>query len=144
MNTSSFNTLYSSTTLVGILLIIVGVVFLLNLTNINIKIGTLLLFIGILMIMFYSANETTNKTLFTGQKIFVIFTLWLCISFLMTYNIDADIFSIFVILGLITLREFFYGSVSSGVEKRLHVLFYSLIVLFILIISQRIMLILQI
>lgn len=144
VNTFSFSTLYYSNTLIGILLIIVGAIFLLNLTNLNIKIGTMLLSIGVLMIMFYSVNETTNKTSFTGQKIFVIFTIWLCISFLITYNIDADIFFIFAILGIITLREFFYGSVSSRLEKRLHVLFYSLIILFILIITQRIMLILHI
>ena len=140
----SFDALYYSNTLIGILLIIVGVIFLLNFTNLNIKIGASLILIGILLIMIFNINEKTiNKTL-TGPEVFFIFTIWLFISLLITYNIDADIFLIVVILGIITLREFLFGSVSPRLEKRMHVLFYGLLIFFILIVAQRIINILDI
>ena len=140
----SFDTLYYSNTLIGILLIIFGVIFLLNFTNLNVKIGASLMLIGFLLIMFFNINEKSNKKSFTGPEIFVIFAIWLFISLIITYNIDADIFLIVVILGIITLREFLFGSVSPRLEKRMNILFYSLLIIFILIITQRIINILDI
>lgn len=134
----SFNALYYNNSLIGILLVIVGVIFLLNLSNLNIKIGTSLIFIGIILIMFFNINEKTTKKSYTGSEIFIILTLWLFISLLITYNIDADIFLPVVILGIIIIREFLSGLVSPRLEKRLNILFYSLLILFILIIAQRI------
>jgi len=140
----SFDTLYYSNTLVGILLIIVGIIFLFNLTNLNIKIGTSLILIGIMLIMFFNIHEQTIKKSYTGKEVFIIFTLWLFVSLLITYNIDADIFLIIVILGIIVLREFLSGSVCPRLEKRLNMLFYGLLILFILIIGKRIINILNI
>jgi len=140
----SFDALYYSNSLIGILLIIVGVIFLLNFTNLNIKIGASLILIGTLLIMFFYVNEKTIIKSYTGQEVFFIFAIWLFISLIITYNIDADIFLIVVILGIITLREFLFGSVSPRIEKRLNILFYGLLILFILIISQRIINILDI
>lgn len=144
LNDFSFDTLYYRNTLIGILLIIVGVIFLLNLTNLNIKIGASLIFIGFLLIIFLSTNEKTIKKSVDGQEIFIIFTIWLFIGLMITYNIDADIFLIVVILGILTLREILFGSVSSRLEKRLHLLFYSLLIIFIIIIVQRVITILGI
>jgi hypothetical protein len=140
----SFDALYYSNTLIGILLIIVGVVFLLNFTNLNIKIGASLMLIGFLLIMIFDISEKTIKKTIAGSEIFFIFTIWLFISFLITINIDADIFLIVVILGIITMREFLFGSVSPRLEKRMHILFYGLLIFFILIIAQRIINILDI
>jgi len=140
----SFDALYYSNSLIGILLIIVGVIFLLNFTNLNIKIGASLILIGTLLIMFFYVNEKTIIKSYTGQEVFFIFAIWLFISLIITYNIDADIFLIVVILGIIMLREFLFGSVSPRIEKRLNILFYGLLILFILIISQRIINILDI
>ena len=94
--------------------------------------------------MFLSTNEKTIKKSVDGQEIFIIFTIWLFICLMITYNIDADIFLIVVILGILTLREFLFGSVSSRLEKRLHLLFYSLLIIFIIIIVQRVITILGI
>jgi hypothetical protein len=140
----SFNALYYSNSLIGILLIIVGVIFLLNFTNLNIKIGASLILIGTMLIMFFYVNEKTIIKSYTGQEVFFIYAIWLFISLIITYNIDADIFLIVVILGIIALREFLFGSVSPRIEKRLNILFYGLLILFILIISQRIINILDI
>jgi len=108
------------------------------------KIGASLILIGTLLIMFFYVNEKTIIKSYTGQEVFFIFAIWLFISLIITYNIDADIFLIVVILGIITLREFLFGSVSPRIEKRLNILFYGLLILFILIISQRIINILDI
>jgi hypothetical protein len=108
------------------------------------KLGSSMILIGTLLIMVFNVNEKTIKKSLTGPQIFLIFTIWLFISLLITYNIDADIFVTVVILGIIALREFFFGSVSPRLEKRLNILFYSLLVIFILIIAQRIINILDI
>jgi len=134
-----FDALYYSNTLVGVLLIIVGFVFLLNLTNFNIKIGASLILIGIMLIMFFNINEDTIKKTYTSSEVFFILALWLFISLFITYNIDANKFIILVILGTLLLREFLTGSVNQILEKRLSLLFYGLLVLFILIIAQRIL-----
>jgi len=94
--------------------------------------------------MFLNINEKTMIKSLTGQEVFIIFTIWLFICLMITYNIDADIFLIVVILGILTLREFLFGSVSPRLEKRLHLLFYSLLIIFIIFIAQRIITILDI
>lgn len=144
MNDFSFDTSYYSNSIIGILLIIVGIIFLLNLTNLNIKIGVTLLFIGTILIMFFTINEKTTKNSFTGPAIFYIFTIWIVIALMLTYNIDADIFLIVVILGIISIREFLSGFVSPRLEKRLNLLFYGLFIIFVPIIAQRIINILNI
>jgi len=140
----SFDTLYYSHTLIGILLLFVGIVFLFNLTNLNIKIGTSLILIGVMLILLFNVNEKTINKTYTGQETFIIFSLWLFISLLLTYNIDAKIFLIIVILGILVLREFLAGSVSPLLEKRLNLLFYGLLIFFIVIISNKILEILNI
>lgn len=137
-NNHSFNILDSSNLLIGVLLIVVGVIFLLNFSNLNIKIGASIIFIGVLIIMFFNISEKTLKKTFTGQEIFFIFTCWLFLSLMITYNIDADIFFIIVILGTLAIREFVFGSVPGLLEKRMNVLFYGLLLLFIPIVLQRI------
>lgn len=143
-NDYSFNILDYPNLLIGILLIVVGILFLLNFTNLNIKIGISLIFIGVLLLMFFNVGEKTIKKSFSGQEIFFIFTCWLFLSLMITYNIDADIFFIIVILGTITLREFLFRSVPGRLEKRMNVLFYGLLILFIPIVLQRIINILDI
>jgi len=140
----SFDALYYSNSLIGLLLIIVGIIFLLNFINLNIKIGASLILIGLMLNMFFNVNGRTIKKTYTGQEVFFIFAVWLFISLIITYNIDADIFLIVVILGIITFRELLYGFVSPRLEKRMNILFYSLLILFILIISYRILIILEI
>ena len=94
--------------------------------------------------MFFNINEKTDKKSFTGQGIFLIFAIWLFIALFITSNIDADIFLIVVILGIITIREFLFGSIPVRLEKRMNIIFYSLLIFFILIIAQRIINILDI
>lgn len=144
LNDFSFHIFYYRNILFGVLLTVVGIIFLLNFTNLNIKIGASLIFIGILIIMFFNINEKTIKKSFTGQEVFFIFTCWLFLSLMITYNIDADIFFIIVILGIITLREFLFRSVPGRLEKRMNILFYGLLILFIPIILQRIINVLDI
>jgi hypothetical protein len=144
LNDFSFDALYFSNVLIGILLIVVGVIFLLNQTNLNLKIGASLILIGVLLILVFNINEKTFKKSYTGPQIFFIFTIWLFISLLITYNIDADIFLIVAILGIITLREFVFGYVAPRLEKRLSLVFYGLLLVFILIIAQRVINILEI
>lgn len=137
-NDFSFDIMDYRNLLIGVLLIVVGVIFLLNFTNLNIKIGVSLVFIGVLLIMFFNISEKTIKKSFTGQEIFFVFNCWLFLSLMITYNIDADIFFIIVILGTITLREFLFRNVPGRLEKRLNILFYGLLTLFIPIVLQRI------
>lgn len=143
-NNFSVNILDYRNLLIGVLLIVVGILFLVNFTNLNIKIGTSLMFIGVLVIMFFNINEKTIKKTFSGQEIFFIFATWLFLCLMITYNIDADIFLIIVILGIITLREFLFRSVPGRLEQRMNILFYGLLVIFFIIILQRIINILDI
>ena len=144
INEFSFNTLYYRNLSIGILIIVVGAIFLLNFKNLNIKIGVSLIFIGFLLIMFFNVNEKTIEKSFSGQEIFFLFTCWLFLSLMITYNVDADIFFIMIILGIIIMRELLFESVPGRLEKRMNLVFYGLVILFIFIILQRIINILDI
>jgi hypothetical protein len=124
--------------IIGILLITVGIIFFINLTNLNIKVGICCILIGYLFITFFDIKEKTNKKTFTGHQLFLILTIWSFIVFIIFYNIDADIFFIILILGIITIREFLLEYISRPLQKHMNFLFYILLIFFILVIGQKI------
>lgn len=124
---------------IGILLIVVGIIFLYDTTNINIKIGTSLILIGYLFIMFYLVNENANTHILTGKNIFFIFSIWISFIFVIFYNMDADIYLIVVIIGIITVREFLIKYIPTYLKKRMDIIFYLLVIIFIIIIAPRIL-----
>ena len=134
-----FDVIFYRNLFIGILLAIVGIIFFYNLTNLNMKIGSSLILIGYFFMMFFSINEKTKKRTVTGQQISLIFTIWLFIVFALTYNMDADIFLIIVILGIITIGEFLSEYISPQLQTRININFYVLLIIFIIIIGQKIL-----
>lgn len=139
VGTSALDFNFYRNLIIGILLIIVGIIFILNFSNLNIKIGISLMLIGCFLIMFFNLTKKDNKKIFSGREIFLFLTFWLFINLLIFYNINADIFFIIVILGIIIIGEFLSGYISIHSQLRYNILFYILCVIFLIIIGQRIL-----
>jgi hypothetical protein len=137
-NDDFFTVIFYRSSFIGILLGAVGIIFFYNPTNLNIKIGSSLILTGYFFMMFFNINERTDERVVTGQYIFLIFTIWLFIVFAITYNLDADIFLIIVILGIISIRELLVEYITIQLQTRMNIHFYILLIIFIIIIGQKI------
>ena len=122
--------------IIGLLLIMVGIIFLYNPINFYIKISASMILIGFLI--FFQLNEKHTSRTITGQQINLIIISWLIIAFIVTINNEFDIFLFIVILGILTIKEFLDGFMSLRLKKRIFIFSYFLIFLFILILGQRI------
>lgn len=123
---------------IGLLLIIVGIIFLLNPKNLNLKVSASLILLGIIVIMIFSIDEKKISKVITGKQLTGLITLWIILAFFITDNIDADLFSIIVILGIFILKEFSSDFMGLLLKKRMTFLYYLLIIVFTIIIGQRI------
>lgn len=123
---------------IGLLLIIVGIIFLFNPTNLHFKVSAALILIGILIIIFFDLNDKSIPKSIDGKQLTVVITLWIIFSFIITTNIDADFSLTIVILGILTLKEFLSDFISFPLKKRINFLYYSLIIVFIIIIGQKV------
>ena len=123
---------------IGLILIMTGVIFLFNSTNINLKVGISMILLGLLVVMIFDVNEKKLRTTITGKQLTSILLLWIFLIFIISYNIDAEIFLIFVILGILILKEFLIDYMSNPLKKRMTVLFYLLIIVFIAVIGQKV------
>jgi len=124
--------------LIGLILIITGIIFLFTPTNINLKIGICMIILGFLIIMIFNVNEKELQNTITGKKLIVILILWIFLIFIISYNLDAEIFLINVILGILILKEFLTDYMSVPLKKRTTLLFYLLIIVFITVIGQKV------
>jgi hypothetical protein len=130
-------TFYQST-IIGVLLIIVGIIFLFNPINLNLKVSASIILIGFLVILLSDINEKYVPKTITGRQLTVIIAIWIFIIFIMTSHLEADIFFVLVLMGILIIKEFLNVFFDTPLKKRLKVVFYSLIFLFLVIIVQRI------
>lgn len=136
--------IFYQNSIIGLLLIVAGIIFLFNPSNLNLKVSASLILIGVFIIMILNINEKSIKRNITGKQFTGIIILMIFFVFIITYNIEADIFLIITILGIITLREFLFEFMSILLKKRMTILFYFLIITFSLVIGQRVINILYI
>jgi len=125
-------------TFIGLLLIIVGIIFLLNPINLHLKVSASMILLGLLCILLFDINEKSVPKAITGQQLTIIIALWIFLAFITTYNFDADLSLIIVILGILIIKEFLSDFMSPPLKKRMTFLFYLLIFTFAVVIGQRI------
>lgn len=129
---------FTWSSLIGVLLIIIGVVFLVNPDNLRIKVGVSLILFGVFCFLLIRLDEKDITNLITDRRLTLILALWVFLVLLLTYNIDADIFLIIVILGILILIELLSDFFSPLLKKRKTILFYVLLIAFVVVIEQSV------
>jgi hypothetical protein len=130
--------LYTWSTMIGVVLIIVGMVFLVNPDNLRLKVGAGLLLLGVFCIFLLNIDDRGFSQFITGRRLAFFLIVWVFIMLLITYNIDADVFFMIVILGALILMELLSFFMTPPLRKRNTILFYLLIAAFLVVVEQNV------
>ena len=125
--------------IIGIILLIVGIIFLYNPTLLNIKIGATSILIGLFMI-FLMTGETTTKGISDAQITLVI-SVWMLVMFLITGmsgTANLEIFFILVLIGFLIVKEITYEFTAAHLKNRMNVFIFLFLIAFIVLIAKKI------
>jgi len=128
------NNYYSK--IIGIFLIIVGIIFLFISSSFNLKICASLIFIGIILILMLNKKITTQGV--SDKQLTLIFVFLTWIVLIITINADFEVFIILIAIGIFTIKEFLSEFLDLYLQKRLNLLFYVSLILFVIIVVKRI------
>ena len=122
--------------IIGIILIILGIIFLYNTFSFHFKLSATLLFIGFVIILMINEKKT-DKAINNIQLILIIILLTLVV-WLVTIDADFDIFFILIVISIIALKELLHKFLSPYLQKRMIILFCVLLIPLVIIFLQRI------
>jgi hypothetical protein len=125
--------------LVGIFFIIIGIVFLYNPTNLQIKISAFFFILATFIILLFNINKKNISYSVTGRQLIIIFFSWVLFAFIFTYNVDAVIFVIFALLGVLVLQEILKDYMETLLKKRMTVIYYFFAIIFLAIVIDKIL-----
>jgi len=126
---------------VGIIFIALGV-FLLCIPNpVSIKISITMTLIGFFIIFLKTGEKTTNR--FTDSIIILCIIAWTIIVFFITTITDISFDAIFILItiGLLIINEFISESLPIHLRNRLHISIFVFFLIFLILISNRILII---
>jgi hypothetical protein len=126
------------TTVIGLILAFVGIIFLYDPTSLHLKVSVSMILIGSLIIYLLHTNEKSTPRTITSVHLLVIITFWILLVFALIRDIDTDIFLIIVIIGILVIKELTDDFIDPQIKKRIDVLFYIFIVIFAVIVAQRV------
>ena len=124
--------------LIGVLLVVTGIVFLVNPENLSVKVGASLVLVGAFCLILVNIDEKGFSKIVTSRQFTFILVLWVVFMLLLTYNVDAEVFLIVVILGVLILIELLSFFMTPPMRRRATILFYLLIVAFLAVVEQSI------
>lgn len=79
-----------------------------------------------------------------SEKITLIITIWILIVLLITGNTNLEIFFILIFIGVLIIRELSDVFTSTNLKDRMNLFIYFFIIIFIIIVGQKILTILNI
>ena len=126
--------------MINILFIIGGVLFLARIFQRTQVLTFILAPIAIVLIFFTFITKPTltEKDLYST----VAFSIWIIVSFFITIQADIEIFFIFILLGFLIIQELSQDKLTQRFQKRLNVLLVIFIMVFIVIVADKIQIIL--
>ena len=122
--------------IIGIILILLGIIFIYTTFSVHLKVSASLILIGFVVVLM-TTKEDTEKTINNIQLILIIILITL-IVWLVTINVDFDIFIIIMLISIIALKELLEKFLSIRLQKRMNILFYLLFIPLAIIFVQRI------
>lgn len=143
--------------IIGITLIAISLILLFNPNDLNIKISITLAFIGTLLYLLISeekiilpTDSTTSSTflerykLVISEKIVILIIATTLLLFLITRPENIEIFLVLLYLSLLIIKELIDEFTPVHVKKRLNIFIVVFFIIFIIIIAERIITILDI
>ena len=79
-----------------------------------------------------------------SKKIALILSIWVLIVFLLTGNANLEIFFILIFIGILIAREISDVFITYNLKERMNILIYTFVIIFIVIVGQKIINILNI
>ena len=128
----------------SVLLKTIDIGFLFNSIFLNIKIGITLILIGIFVIFIFTVTRESKFKGISAGQITLVIIMWILSIFFITVDIDLDIFLILIIIGILTIKEVTDEFMNVQLKNRMKVLSYVFLIIFIVIIGQKIINILNI
>jgi hypothetical protein len=129
-------TISYQTKIIGIILVCIGIIFFYNPTNINIKIGTMLVLIG--GIFFFLILNNQDYYRFECAEIIFIFILWILFLFIITGNSPPETYFFLIAIGITAIRELTNELISPNFKKNLNIFLLLIFIIFLLIVIQKI------
>lgn len=121
--------------ILAIILFTLGIFLLWSPLGLNNKIGITLVFIAIFLSFFYPEERSHNNI---EAYIFLFLIGWLIIMSLITINGNLDVFFISVVFGMLIVKEFANGYLTSPWKKKLSILTLVFFSLSMVLIAERI------
>jgi hypothetical protein len=122
--------------ILGVILLLIGFLFLYNPTSITLKIGVVFILIGIFMIFIITGKKITkgiNESQITSMMI-----IWVLVIFFITKEARFDIFFVLIILGALMINELTHEFTTIQIKNRLNILIFGFIIIFLTIMVQKI------
>jgi len=74
----------------------------------------------------------------TSEKITLIITLWVLLVLLITRDTDLELFFVLVFIGVLIIRALTDVFITTTLKHRMNLLIYAFIIVFIIIVGNRI------
>lgn len=120
----------------GMILIIVGIIFLFLPFLINQKISASLIFIGIILILLINEKKTMQGINDIRLILIIVFLTWIVL--MITINADFDLYIVLLTIGIFAIKEFLNEFLDVSLQKRVNLLFYVALIFFVIIMVKRI------
>lgn len=145
---------HTHSNIIGIILVIIGFVFLFNPTYLNLKISFTMIFIGCLLIFMISETSIPKRIsdsqikrnidsikkigLLRSEKITLIIIIWTLFLFFITSGTDIELFFICIFLGILVIKELTDKFTTVHLKKRMNIFIFVFLIAYIIIIVQHI------
>jgi uncharacterized protein YbaR (Trm112 family) len=123
---------------IGIIFIISGLILLYMSLIQNLKIGITLIGIGALCFFLISEKKRLENALTPSEKITVIISTWMCISFLLTYYADLTIFFLINFIGFLIIKELLKAYITKNVDLKLKIIMLAFFAIYMMLIINTI------
>lgn len=94
--------------------------------------------IVLIFFTFITKPTLTEKDLYTT----VAFSIWIIVSFIITIQADSEILFIFILIGFLIIQELSQEQLTQLFQKRLNILLVIFVIVFIVIVADKIQIIL--
>jgi len=107
---------------IGSIFFLIGGLALYNSLIEHLRIGITFSFIGGFFIFLISDKKRIEKRLLVSEKISIIFSVWIFISFILTTYADITIFFIVFFIGFLIIKELLKSTIPENVDFKLKII----------------------
>lgn len=145
---------YMRAKIIGVLFITIGILLLLNPTDLNLKLSFSMVLIGLISVILIrdktdistkkKSKKKTKKsgykhiTFLLSEKITLIISIWILFLLLITETSNMEIFFVAIFIGLLVIKELSDEFTSKNLKYNLNIFIFAFLMVFIAIIGKKI------